>query len=62
MADTVTFSTGKYYKLLNDIHASSAAQWNDAAASENLKEGFRPIGKSGAPFKGRLRWQRQADH
>ena len=44
MGETVTSSSGKYYRLMNDIDASDTANWRDGAAETELREGFRPIG------------------
>ena len=45
MSDTVTSSSGKYYKMINNINASATSAWNDGA-------GFVPIGTITAPFMG----------
>ena len=45
MSDTVTSSSGKYYKMINNINASATSAWNDGA-------GFVPIGTRPAPFTG----------
>jgi len=45
MSDTVTSSSGKYYKMINNIDASATSAWNDGA-------GFVPIGTITAPFMG----------
>ncbi len=45
MGDTVASSSGKYYKLMNDIDASETAKWDGG-------KGFVPIGNDAARFKG----------
>jgi len=45
MKDNVASSTGKYYKLMNDIDATSTSGWNAG-------EGFIPIGNSAVQFNG----------
>ncbi len=45
MGDTVTSSSGKYYKMMNDIDASETAAWDNG-------KGFVPIGSYTRPFKG----------
>ncbi len=45
MGNTVGSSSGKYYKLMNDIDASETATWDGG-------KGFVPIGSDGTPFKG----------
>ncbi len=45
MGDTVTSSSGKYYKLMNDIDASETAAWDGG-------KGFVPIGNETTPFEG----------
>jgi len=45
MSDTVTSSSGKYYKMINDIDAAETSSWNDGA-------GFVPIGTESTPFMG----------
>ncbi len=45
ISDTVTSSSGKYYKMINDINALETSTWNSGA-------GFVPIGTNDAPFTG----------
>lgn len=45
-------TSGRYYKLMNDIDASPTAAWNDAGTTPALIEGFRPIGTGMQPFHG----------
>jgi hypothetical protein len=45
-------TTGKYYKLMNDIDASDTATWNDDDTTTDTLEGFAPIGSNGNPFLG----------
>ncbi len=45
MSDTVTSSSGSYYKLMNDIDASETAAWDSG-------KGFLPIGNVDASFEG----------
>jgi len=37
-------TSGKYYKLMNDIDASDTANWNDSGTDASVLEGFDPIG------------------
>jgi hypothetical protein len=37
-------TSGRYYKLMNDIDASATAGWNDAGTTSDMLEGFYPIG------------------
>src|ERR1035437_2602004 len=53
MSDTATSSSGKYYKLTNDIDASETASWNDSGTDLTVLEGFWPIGAADTvPFTG----------
>ena len=52
MADTVTSSAGRYYRLSSSLLASATAGWNDAGTSTDVREGFRPIGTHSTPFRG----------
>jgi hypothetical protein len=36
-------TSGKYFKLMNDIDASATASWNDSGTSTDILEGFDPI-------------------
>ena len=45
MSDTVASSSGKYYKMMNDIDASETAKWDNG-------KGFVPIGRDTARFEG----------
>lgn len=47
MSVNVGFSSGKYYKLQNDIDASSSANWDTG-------RGFIPIGSEASKFSGNL--------
>ena len=41
-----------YYKVKNDINASSTGQWNDEGTTTGTMEGFTPIGTAENPFMG----------
>ena len=43
-AASTTATSGKYYKLMNDIDASATATWNDDGTTTLALEGFNPIG------------------
>ncbi len=45
MGDTVTSSSGKFYKMMNDIDAAQTAGWDGS-------KGFVPIGSNATPFEG----------
>lgn len=54
MGDTVSSSSGKYYRITGDIDASSTANWNDKGTDTGVKEGLLPIGSGSHEFKGTL--------
>ncbi len=48
MAETASQSSGKYYRLMNDIDAGETSSWNDPSTDPFTLEGFNPIGAGGA--------------
>ena len=54
MGSNVAASSGKYYRLMNDVDASSTTNWNDSGTSTSVLEGFKPIGdfNGNLPFSG----------